>query len=86
MRVFLQGFGRWCRDAGERALRAAIVTFTSITAGASIFDMNGAEDIGLWKRAALSAVGAAVSVVMSLAAKWAGGDPATASFTKEIPS
>lgn len=85
MKKLVYGFGQWCIDAGERALRAAIVTFTSLTAGASIFGLDGAVDLGFWKRAGIAAIGSATSVVMSLAAKWAGGDPATASFTKDPP-
>ena len=80
MKKLLAGFGAWCKDAGERALRAFIVTFTGLTMGAGL-GIGGVDTIGLWKRAAVAGLGSAVSVVLSLAAKWAGGDPATASFT-----
>lgn len=70
---------RWLRDAGERALRAAVATFTGLTLAGSIFGVDGALDMDLLHRAGVAAASSAVSVLLSLAAKWA-GDPTTASF------
>lgn len=69
----------WLLDAGERALRAFVSSFTAITLGGSLFDVAPAESLSLLQRAALAGLGSAMSVVLSLAAKWA-GDPTTASF------
>ena len=74
-------FGRWAADAGQRALKAAVDTFTGITLGGSLFGINGALNVGLVQRAGIAALGSAVSVVLSLAAKWS-GDPGTASFSR----
>ncbi len=78
-------FGRWAADAGQRALKAAITTFASVTLGGALFSVNGALDVGLVQRAGIAALASAVSVLLSLMAKWS-GDPGTASFTtpKEV--
>lgn len=70
---------RWVRDAGERAARAAVATFTGLALAGSLFGVDGALDMDLLHRAGVAAASSAVSVVLSLAAKWA-GDPTTASF------
>ncbi len=74
-------FARWATDAGQRALRSAVATFTGLTLGGALFSVDGALDVGLVQRAGIAALGSAVSVVLSLAAKWS-GDPGTASFSK----
>lgn len=72
-------FGRWAADAGERALKAAVNTFTAVTLGGALFSVDGAIDVGLAQRAGIAALSSAVSVLLSLAAKWS-NDPGTASF------
>lgn len=82
MDTLTQGFARWARAAAARALRAAVATFTAMTLGASLVGVDGALDVGLVQRAGIAALGSAVSVLISLAAKWAGDDPGAATFTK----
>lgn len=79
MTKLTDGIKRWSKDAAQRALRAGVATFTSITLGGSLFGIGMAVDSSLLERAAMAGLGSAVSVVLSLAAKWA-NDPATASF------
>jgi len=74
-------FGRWAADAGQRAVKAAVNTFTAVTLGGALIGINGALDIGLLQRGGIAALGSAVSVLLSLAAKWS-GDPGTASFKR----
>ena len=74
-------FGRWAADAGERALKAAVNTFTAVTLGGALIGINGALDIGLLQRAGIAALASAGSVILSLLAKWS-GDPGSASFRK----
>ena len=83
MNKLIADFGRWAADAGQRALRSAVATFTGITLGGALFSVDGALDVGLVQRAGIAALGSAVSVVLSLAAKWS-GDPGTASFSKPV--
>ena len=75
-------FGRWAADAGQRALKAAVTTFTGLTLGGALFSVDGAIDVGLVQRAGIAALSSAVSVILSLLAKWS-GDPGTASFGKK---
>ncbi len=74
-------FARWAADAGERAVKAAVNTFAAVTLGGALIGINGALDIGLLQRAGIAALGSAVSVLLSLGAKWS-GDPGSASFSK----
>lgn len=71
-------FGRWSKDAGTRAVKSAIVTFSAMTAAAPIFD-GEVSNVGLYQRAAIAGIGAGISTLISFAAKWA-GDPGTAKF------
>lgn len=71
----------WGRDAAERAARAAVSTFTGLTLAGSLFGVDGALDMDLLHRAGVAAAASAVSVVLSLAAKWA-GDPTSASLVR----
>jgi hypothetical protein len=70
---------KWFRDAAERALRAAVGSFCAVMLSGSVFSMDGVADTSIVQRAAIAGLGAAASVVLSLAAKWA-GDPTNASF------
>lgn len=79
MGQFTDSIQAWLRDAGERALRAAVASFTGLALAGSVFGVDGAVDMDLLHRAGVAAASSAVSVVLSLAAKWA-GDPTTASF------
>lgn len=77
LRTLTADFGRWAKDAAGRALKAAIVTFSSMTAATPIF--STVESVGIYQRAAVAAVGAGISTLISLAGKWA-GDPGDPSF------
>jgi hypothetical protein len=70
-------FGRWVQDALGRAVKSAIVTFSSMTAAAPLF--SNAESVSIYQRAAIAGIGAGISTLISLAGKWA-GDPGSASF------
>ena len=81
MNKLTQDFARWARDAAEQAFKAAVATFTSLLIGSSVIGVDGVVDMALLERAGIAAGGAALSALVSLAAKWV-GDPGTASFSK----
>lgn len=70
----------WALDTAERCAKAFVTAFTAIMLGSG-FGINGAESMSIVNRAAIAGMGAAVSVALSIAAKWA-GSPSDASFLK----
>ena len=74
MNTLTRDFARWARDAGARALRTAVGTFSSMLL------LGLTLDVSLLEQAAMTAATAGFSVLLALAAKWA-GDPGTATFT-----
>ena len=79
MSTLTDGIKKWAKDAGERAARAFVSSFTAITLGGSLFDIGTAESLSLLQRAAVAGLGSATSVLLSLAAKWS-NDPSSASL------
>lgn len=75
----------WFVDAAERAIRAAVGSFCAIMLSGSVISMDGVADTSIVQRAAIAGLGAAASVLLSLAAKWA-SDPDTASFLDRAPA
>lgn len=68
MNTLTADFARWARDAGARALRTAIGTFTTTML------MGPVLDVSMLERAGMTAAAAGFSVLLALAAKWAGDD------------
>lgn len=68
---FLAGVRRWTVDTARDAAKAAVAAFCALTMGATIFSVDGAVDMSLVERGGISALGAAVAVVLTRANAWA---------------
>jgi hypothetical protein len=68
----------WLRDTGERMLRAVLVAVLPLIAVANVKDLN------MWETAMWAALGAVVSFLLSLAAKFV-GNGASSSFQADLP-
>lgn len=67
----LAGVKRWTTETARDAAKAAVAAFCALTMGASIFGVDGAVDLSLLERGGISALGAAVAVVLTRANAWA---------------
>lgn len=68
----------WLRDAAERVLVTAVEAFLAALVGAHALDMPALQQA--WNAAAVAGIAAALSLVKSIAARYTGNNPESASL------